>query len=513
MIEHIYIKGLISFKEVNLKFDNGLIVLSGPSGAGKSILMQSILSCFGYSIPEAKLCEVTLSKPKNFKTELYEIENEIVIKSIKKDRARFYLNNQNISKKSLQGLFSHYIYYLNIRDKSGFESTSLISLLDDTILTKDKLYKKLLKDYKKRYKNYSLRVNQLNKMRNDENKLLELIEFAQYEIDKIKTIDPKSNEDIELIKIKQQLSKIDKINESLDIAMGIFNLEPSVQEVFRLIEKEDAYFTDTMNQLRADFEETQTLAEELSDIDVEDILNRLEEISWLKNRYGSIDEALKYKELKEREIIGYKSIEQDKSMLESFLELEFQELMILAQKISIKRKSMAKIVEDKLLDYLTDLKLSPVEFKFSNIMLNDDGIDNIDLELGETSTISLSGGEFNRLRLALLVIAMQNEKLNKGVLILDEIDANVSGDESIAISKMIAKLSTVYQVFAISHQAHLSAKADQHILVNKDNNISVAKILNQRDRITEITRIIGGKNPDKEAIAFAKRLRGQEREF
>jgi len=508
LIEKLYIKGLISFQEVDLEFDSGLIVLSGPSGAGKSVLMQSILSCFGHRIAEAKLCEVTLSKPRNFKTKIYELDNELVIKGIKKDRIRFYLNNQNISKKSLQGLFSQYIYYLSVRDKSGFETSSLISLLDDAIIIKDKSHKALLKEYKKRYKNYSFKLNQLIKMRNDEKKLLELIEFAQYEIDKIKTINPKDGEDIELIRIKQQLSKIDKINESLDTAMGIFNLEPSVQEVFKLIEKEDAYFTDTMNQLRADFEETQLLSEELSDINVEDVLNRLEQISWLKNRYGSIQEAIEYQELKEKEIVRYKNITQDKSMLESFLELEFQELMILAQKISKERKSIAKDVEEKLLNYLIDLKLSPVIFKFSDSSLNDLGIDSVDLELGEASTISLSGGEFNRLRLAILVVAMQREKVNKGVIILDEIDANVSGDESIAISKMIAKLSTVYQVFAISHQAHLSAKADQHILVNKENNISIAKVLNQKDRIIEITRIIGGKNPDKEAVAFAKRLRG-----
>jgi len=507
MVERLYIKGLISFDEVDLNFDSGLIVLSGPSGAGKSLLMQSILSCFGHSIAESRICEVRLSKPDRFKSDIYELSDELIIKGVKKDRARFYLNNQNISKKSLKELFIGYIYYLSVRDKSGFESSLLTSILDDAIITSDNSYKKLLKEYKKRYKSYIIKDNQLKKMREDETKLLELIEFAQYEIDKIKNINPKEGEDLELIKIKQQLSKIDKINESLDISMEIFNLEPSVQEVFRLIEKDDAYFTDAMNQLRADFEETQLLADELSDINVEDVLNRLEQISWLKNRYGSIIEALEYQERREREINGYKNIEQDKSMLESFLELEYRELTILAQKISTKRRAEAKNVEKSLLHYLIDLKLSPVTFIFSSNSLNDVGMDSIDLELGDASTASLSGGEFNRLRLALLVIAMQSESRDKGVIILDEIDANVSGDESIAIANMIAKLSTVYQVFAISHQAHLSAKADQHILISKESGISVAKILNQQERVVEITRIIGGKNPDKEAIAFAKRLR------
>jgi len=507
MLERLYIKELISFDEVDLDFDSGLIVLTGPSGAGKSVLMQSILSCFGHSVAEARVCELTLHKPQRFTSKIYDLDSELIIRGVKKDRARFYLNNQNITKKSLKDIFEGYVYYLSVRDKSGFESYTLISILDDALISVDSSYKKLLKEYKKRYKNYAIKENQLKKMQTDEKKLLELIEFAQYEIDKIKGIDPKEGEDLELIKIKQQLSKIDKINESLDISMEIFNLESSVQEVFRLIEKDDAYFTDTMNQLREDFEATQHLADELSDINVEDILNRLEKIAWLKSRYGSINDALEYKKKREDEIKSYKNIAQDKSMLESFLSLEYQELFILAQKISISRKNIAKNIEKNLLDYLTDLKLSSATFIFSMDNLNDIGIDIVDLELGNAQTSSLSGGEFNRLRLALLVVAMENESRDKGIIILDEIDANVSGDESIAIANMIAKLSTVYQVFAISHQAHLSAKADQHILISKESNKSIAKVLDQKERIVEITRIIGGKNPDKEAIAFARRLR------
>ena len=507
MLERLYLKGLISFDEVDLEFDSGLIVLTGPSGAGKSVLMQSILSCFGHSVAEARVCELTLSKPQKFQSNMYELDDELIIRGVKKDRARFYLNNQNITKKSLKELFVGYVYYLSVRDKSGFESSNLIEILDDALIGVDSSYKKLLKEYKKRYKNYAIKEAQLKKMQTDEKQLLELIEFAQYEIDKIKGINPKEDEDIELIKIKQQLSKIDKINDSLEMSMEIFNLENSVQEVFRLIEKDSGYFTDAMNQLRADFEETQLLSEELSDINVEDILNRLEQISWLKSRYGSIVEALEYQKKRENEINSYKNIAQDKSMLESFLDLEYQELLILAQKISLNRKKIAKEIEANLLDYLTHLKLSSAIFTFSTDRLNDIGLDIVDLELGDAPTSSLSGGEFNRLRLALLVVAMQSESRNNGVIILDEIDANVSGDESIAIANMIAKLSTVYQVFAISHQAHLSAKADQHILISKESNISIAKTLDQKERIVEITRIIGGKNPDKEAIAFARRLR------
>ena len=72
---------------------------------------------------------------------------------------------------------------------------------------------------------------------------------------------------------------------------------------------------------------------------------------------------------------------------------------------------------------------------------------------------------------------------------------------------MIHTLSKVYQVFAISHQPHLSAKADQHIIVSKEGKYSHATVLEDTGRILEIARIIAGENPTNEAIEFAKKLR------
>ena len=88
-IQRLYLKELITFDESELEFDPGLIVLTGPSGAGKSVLMQSVLSSFGYGSSEARVCEVTLTKPKNIKSEAYELDEELVIRTLKKDRTRF----------------------------------------------------------------------------------------------------------------------------------------------------------------------------------------------------------------------------------------------------------------------------------------------------------------------------------------------------------------------------------------------------------------------------------------
>jgi len=507
LIERLYLRELVTFDELELEFDKGLVVFTGPSGAGKSVLMSAILSSFGYTTQgTAKLCEVTLHKPKTLKSENYVLEDELTVKTLKKEKLRYLINGQNISKKALREIFTPYVQYLSVRDKNGFESEILISMLDSSLLATNKSFKKLMKEYRKRYLNYKEKAQELAKIKEDEAKLAELIEFATYEVTKIEKINPKIGEDEALMQVKKQLSRIDKIKASLSTAMDIFSAESAVEEVYKLLDKDASVFVDAMNQVRADFEETEHLAAELEEMDVEEILDRLTDITALQQRYGSIEEAIAYKEMKQKELAGYQNIEQDKSMLASFLSMEYMELSTLARQISTHRKTEAKKLEKVLEGYLKTLKLPALSFIFETKSLDESGADILDVMLGGSYATTLSGGEFNRVRLALMASTIQKQE-GQGVLILDEIDANVSGDESIAIAQMITKLSEVYQIFAISHQPHLSAQAQQHIVVTKDGDKSQVIELAEEGRVHEISRIIAGENPTKEAVEFARKLR------
>ncbi len=505
MIKRVYIKNLISFNEIELELEKGLVVISGPSGAGKSLFMNSILATFGYRVAKASLCEILLDRPKSLKSENFDLEDEITLKSLKREKVRYIIDGQNISKRVLKEMFSPYVQFLSVRDKSCFESRDLLKLIDNELIAKDKSFKKLFKEYSKRYANYKLKLEELQKIKQDEAKLAELIEFTEFEIEKIESIDPKVGEDEELLRVKQQLSRIDKVNEAIEFANGIFNFEEAVAEVYRLLDRDDTTFLEAMNQLRADFEEVETLSEELAEVNIEEVLDRLEKISYLKNRYGSIEEALEYVAIKRKELQGYQNIEQDKSMLESFLEMEIVELNTLAGQISFARKAKAKELEKLLKRYLAELKLPELKFVFTSEMLTSTGQDVVGVNLNGSTASTLSGGEFNRVRLALMVVSLSGVK-ESGVLILDEIDANVSGDESIAIANMISKLASVYQIFAISHQPHLASKATQHLLVSKFEDKSSVTILDKRGRVTEIARIVGGERSNEEARLFAEKL-------
>jgi len=121
LIERLYLRDLVTFDEVELEFDKGLVVLTGPSGAGKSVLMSAILSSFGYSTQgAAALCELNLAKPAKMECDAYELEDDMTLKTLKKEKLRYFIDGQNISKKALSELFVPYVKYLSVRDRGGF---------------------------------------------------------------------------------------------------------------------------------------------------------------------------------------------------------------------------------------------------------------------------------------------------------------------------------------------------------------------------------------------------------
>ena len=131
MITRVYLKDCLSFEEVDLEFRNGLNIFTGPSGAGKSILMQAILSLFALTDVKANLGEVLLNNSK-INDEAYDLsfDDDIIIKSIKKDKVRYFLNNQSVSKKNLNDFSFKLIKHLNLKDTSEFDSLKLIDFLD-----------------------------------------------------------------------------------------------------------------------------------------------------------------------------------------------------------------------------------------------------------------------------------------------------------------------------------------------------------------------------------------------
>ncbi|MDX9900877.1 MAG: DNA recombination protein RecN [Aliarcobacter sp.] len=507
MISRVYLKDCLSFEEVDLEFKNGLNIFTGPSGAGKSILMQAVLSLFALTDVKANMGEVLLNNS-NINDEVYDLsfDDDIIIKSIKKDKVRYFLNNQSVSKKNLNDFSMKLIKHLNLKDTSEFDSFKLLDFLDKLTLQKKKEFKKIKEDYNISYKKLLHTKKELQKILDDETKLEDLKEFARFEIDKIEQINPSIDEYEELNLIKKRLAKKEKIEVAIKKASGIMEFNQNVTLALELMEVDSSFFDESMNELNNIFERFNDSLHELDEINIENILDRIEKLSALQKRFGSIEECLNYKEQKKIELSSYENIFFQKEKLEKeFDELNIK-LSLLAKEISTYRKESSLILEKKINEYLKFLYLSNAKIIIEEKVLDFSGFDEVKFELNGVSLDTISSGEYNRLRLALLTSMSEFDIVDNGILFLDEIDANLSGKESDAISKVLKKLSNSYQIFAISHQPQLTSSADQHFLVDKINGKSLVKELNNKERINEIARMISGEKVTLEALDFAKNL-------
>ena len=308
MIERFYLKEFLSFKEAELEFKPGLIVFTGPSGSGKSILMRSILASVGLDSVDASVCESSVAW--QIDEEKYGIDNEVtnIFRHVKKEKTSYFINNQRASKSSMESISSGYLRHLSLKDYSDFDASSLIGLLDERISLVDELHHANIKKHKEIFLEYKFLSDELKSIEDQEKKLVELKEFATYEIAKIDAIKPIVGEDEELNIIKKQLSKKEKIEEAIHAAEDIFHFENHVSNALSLLDTQSSFFDDAMNELRGVFENSLEKLEMLEETSIETVLDRIELLSELKRRYGSIQEALQYREQKALELESYQNI-------------------------------------------------------------------------------------------------------------------------------------------------------------------------------------------------------------
>ena len=427
MIERFYLKNYLTFKEVELELKAGLVVFTGPSGSGKSLLMNSILTSVGISSCDAFLCESNVTWKLNAEELGIVSESPNIFKHIKKGNSRHFLNNQSISKKIISQVASKHLRHLSLKDFSDFENSNLLSIIDARVDAKTKKMQKLKQDYKTSFKEFRHLRNELLKLEEQEKKIVELKEFAAFEIKKIEDISPSVAEDEELLEIKRELSRKEKVTQKLALASAIFENEYLVFDALEDLEEDSSFFDDAMNNLRVILDNASERFNALDDVDIEEVLNRLEKLGELKRRYGSIEEALAYKEKKLKELKDYENIEINKNDLNQRCQKLETKVNELATKMSKLRQNEINSFTKDLNKYLKELYLRDAKVTLKTKDLSIDGIDEIILELSQTALQKISTGEFNRLRLAVLALKSENMDSNGGVLMLDEIDANLSG--------------------------------------------------------------------------------------
>lgn len=502
MIEEIIIKDSPAFSEVILECDSGLNVITGVSGAGKSVFFHSLLALFGLKDCNASLLEGKLCG--EFDLKEYLEESEIGIQIIKKDKTRYFINHQSSSKKRLGEIFAPYVKFLSHKNSNELESDFLLALLDGR--TQDEKHHAKLAEYKEKFKTLEEMQKKLKELKEQERNLSNLKEFTAFEIEKIQSLDPKIGEYEELLELKKMLSKKEKLQSLAQRASQALEEMSKVSAFLEALEvKPDGY--DEMI-----FELENLIAREVDRLDdleaqePEAILDRLSKLSSLISRYGGIKEALTYLEEQKNKLQDYERVDEEIKEIQESIAQRGLELETLAREISKVRFEILPLLQNELQDYGSLLLLNGIKLALEKTQLQHNGGDHLNITLKDSILQTLSSGEYNRLRLA--VLALEQRK-NAGILLLDEIDANLSGEESEGVAKVLKALSKSYQVFAISHQPHLPSVATSHFLVQKGEGGGIKK-LDFEERVCEIARMISGSNLSQEALDFARKKLSDE---
>ena len=131
--------------------------------------------------------------------------------------------------------------------------------------------------------------------------------------------------------------------------------------------------------------------------------------------------------------------------------------------------------------------------------------------MGEVAAIA-SGGEKSRIYLGLT--AMQRPETEMPLLLLDEIDSGLGMDTALPVAKLLEDLAHSGQVVCITHLPTMAVHGQSHVKVAKEirnqRTVLRASVLGNKDRVTEIARLLGGEGyaggDRKSQLSYAAQL-------
>ena len=195
---------------------------------------------------------------------------------------------------------------------------------------------------------------------------------------------------------------------------------------------------------------------------------------------------------------------------------ETRTLTLLGVELTRARTRTAKSLSKLIQSYLKDLGFSQAAFEIRIDPLNElcaSGFETVEFLFAANPGEPLkplravaSSGEISRVMLAVKTALAQQDLV--GLLVFDEIDANVGGEIAHSIGAKMRSLGERRQVIAITHMPQVAAAATRHFSVSKAvtegrTRTSLVEVTGE-ERIEELARMLGGRT--KSAIEHAKEL-------
>ncbi len=558
MLKFLAIENVVLIEKAEIDFSQnllGLCILSGETGSGKSILLDAFGLAIGfrsnlrliglYDEKATIAAEFDISKNDNCKNllafhSLIDEKNpdELRIRRLiqKNSTNKIYVNDQIIGVNLLAKIGETLVEIHGQHDSRGLLNPAFHEIMLDQFAKNQEILQEIKEIYEK-LKNVEEKINQLQEKKNQ---AIREKDYLQYIINELKNADIQFGEEEELSTKKEVLLAKNKIlkfieefknnllqtNTNLSLSQKTLIKNQNIVENY--LPEKIQYFAKLSDEIDAqnvaiekNINEIQNLERDLlnNKENIDEIEERLFEIKSLSRKFNVnsnelskiVADAIEKINLIDNESFYAKELENQKTELQK----QYQKS---AQKLHEKRKESALILSKKVEEELKFLRMENVKFlvQIDKILekQSETGFDKIRFfasinnnNFDDIAKIA-SGGELSRFMLALKVALIDVKSCP--TLIFDEIDTGIGGKTADAVGKRLKELSKNFQIFVVTHQAQIAAKANLHFLIQKakiGNKIKTTiEKLEKESQNKEIARMISGENITEESLAMAKIL-------
>ena len=561
MLSLLKIKNIALIDELQLEFAAGLNLLTGETGSGKSIIVDSLGALTGERVssdlikegtPNAQiegLFQIAASDElsKIFDESGIEFDDETEVELIVRrelsatGKNRIFVNNQLVTQSFLKKIGAFLVDIHGQGEQATlFNPATHLEMLDEYANVEN-----LRAQVAKKYSELAAIQRELRNLREDEAQKLQLLDILRFQVEEIGKANLKAGEDDALEEEKRRLNNVEKLSTLSDESYSLLyeneeatvtTLEKAIRRVVELAEYESSFgaYMEGLQTAQAVLEDLAMSVRdfrnrlEFSPERLEEIENRLAEISRLKRKYGgSIESVLTHFAESEARLANIETAEQREEELRKKLKNARAEYLEIARELHDKRTKAARKFEKEIEANLKAVALEKARFEVRINAPNDlqaeendrsftaKGFDQVEFYFSANVGESVkpmakvaSGGEASRLMLILKTTAKLSE--HEKAMVFDEIDVGIGGRVAEAVGLKLKELAKTQQVLCVTHQPQVASLADHHFLVEKQaakNRTEIrVKELSKTEKVEEIARMLTGKEITETARRHAKEM-------
>ena len=549
MLSSLHISNYILIDSLDIKFPEGLVIITGQTGAGKSILMGALGLLSGSkadagAISEgADSCVVEAefeSVPANIREVLDENEVEwddgrLIIRRVvhRTGRSRSFVNDCPVPVGVLHDIADS-LFDIHSQHRS--------------LLLTDRQFQLSLLDY---YAGNTTRLEECRaswrrlqalkgELASSRSKLQRLSEDSDYNAAQYRQLEAARINPGELSALEEEqkaLANAEQIKESLGEALGLFEpagmlpLTASLKEARRRLEHVAKFLpsaSELADRLDSSRIELEDVLAEISDLDssvdlsserLTQVEDRMSELYSLMKKHGCADESalVAVRDSLGQALSDTTDLEETIAETERKVSAEYSTYKKLVSGLSEARIGAARPFASAISESLRSLEMDRAVFEVAVGKSSEgpSGEDEVTFLFSSTGSAPIdlskcaSGGEMSRIMLCLK--AMLAKFTGMPTLVFDEIDTGVSGSVADSMGRMICSIGDDMQVFAITHLPQVAAKGGAHYVVSKTvtpegRTVSSIARVSGAERINEIARLLSGSEISQAAVQNAKSL-------